>query len=110
MAAGLPVITTPAGDAGVVVQDGITGYVVPFDDIAGMAARVISLAIEPELALRLGAAGRQRVEQLYSFEGLAGRLLSIYRSIAEQQGNRRLRDVLRNQPDYFAKQIEGEGA
>lgn len=103
MAAGLPVVTTPAGHAGVVVQDGITGYVVPFDDIAGMAARVISLATEPELALRLGTAGRQRVEQLYSFEGLADRLLVIYRSIAERHGDRRLRDVLRNQPGYFAK-------
>src|SRR5437879_3989280 len=31
MAAGLPVLTTPAGDAGIVVQDGGAGYVVPFE-------------------------------------------------------------------------------
>jgi glycosyltransferase involved in cell wall biosynthesis len=100
MAAGLPVVTTPAGDAGLIVQDGVTGYVVPFDDIAGMAARVIQLAQDSDLALQLGAAGRYRVEQMYSFEGLARRLLSIYRSIAEQQGDDLLRNVLYDQSGY----------
>ena len=32
MEAGLPVITTPAGEAATIVQDQETGFVVPFDD------------------------------------------------------------------------------
>jgi glycosyltransferase involved in cell wall biosynthesis len=94
MAARLPAITTPAGDAGVVVQDGLTGYVLDFEDIDGMAERMIRLAKSSDLQHKLGEAGRQRVEQLYGFEGLAERLLSTYRSIAERHGNHRLLNVL----------------
>jgi glycosyltransferase involved in cell wall biosynthesis len=94
MAAGLPVITTPAGDASAVTQNGVTGYVTPFDDIDAMAERMVLLARSPELCRSLGEAGRRRVEQLYGFDGLAERLLSTYRAIAQQYGDRRLRAVL----------------
>jgi glycosyltransferase involved in cell wall biosynthesis len=94
MAARLPVITTPAGDAGAVVQDGVTGYVVPFDDVEGMAERIIRLAKSPALCFQLGSAGRQRVEQLYSFDGMAEHLLSIYRSIAERHSYRHVLTIL----------------
>src|SRR5258706_15129835 len=67
MAARLPVITTPAGDAGLVVQEGITGYVLPFDDIDAMAERMVRLAKSPDLRHTLGEAGRRRVEHLLWF-------------------------------------------
>jgi len=86
MTASLPVITTPAGDAGFVVQDGLTGYVVPFDDVEGIADRMVRLAKSRDLCRQLGQAGRQRVEQLYSFEGLTDSLLGTYRTIAKRQG------------------------
>jgi len=90
MAVGLPVITTPAGDAGVVVQDHVTGYVVPFDDGALMAERLVRLARSPQLRCTLGAAGRARVERCYGFDGLAEALLHTYRRIAERQRNGRV--------------------
>jgi len=93
MAARLPVITTPAGDAGLVVQEGITGYVLPFDDIDAMAERMVRLAKSPDLRHTLGEAGRRRVEHLYGFEGLAERLLSTYRAIAEAYNDYRLLNV-----------------
>jgi glycosyltransferase involved in cell wall biosynthesis len=86
MAARRPVVTTPAGDAGVVVQDGTTGYVVPFDDVPAMADRMVRLAESPELRRKLGEAGRRRVEVDYGYDGLAGRLTSIYATIATRQG------------------------
>jgi glycosyltransferase involved in cell wall biosynthesis len=84
MTAGLPVITTPAGDAGVVVQDGVTGYVVPFDDVEHIAERMVQLARSPALRRRFGDAGRRRVEELYSFECFADRIFAIYRSTVGQ--------------------------
>ncbi len=87
MAARLPVVATPAGDAGLVVRDGVTGYVVQFDNLDGMADRMLRLARSPDLRRRLGEAGRRRVEEEYSVESLSARLLSIYRSIAQRQGN-----------------------
>ena len=91
MAARLPVITTPAGDAEMIVQDGITGYVVSFGDIEGMARHMVRLAQSPALCARLGNAGRRRAKQLYGSEGLADRLFSIYQSIAQR---RRYREIL----------------
>jgi len=99
MAAGRPVITTPAGDAASVVADGVTGYVVPFDDIEGMAERIAHLAASPHLRRRLGTSGRRRVEQDYSGDGLAGRLLSIYRQMAHGLGHRQVLNLLRTGPE-----------
>jgi len=87
MAARLPVVTTPAGDSARVVADGVVGYVVPFDDVAGMAQRVGELVERPALRRRLGEAGRQRVEQRYSYAGLGPCLMATYRAIAEGQHN-----------------------
>ncbi len=94
MAARLPVITTPAGDAGEVVKDSITGYVVSFDDIEGMAQRMVRLAKSPSLCQRLGEAGRQRVEQYYDSKDLSGRLLTVYHHVAQQLGNQQVMNIL----------------
>ena len=92
MGARLPVITTPAGEADLVVQHGETGYLVPFDATEEMAACMARLANSPDLRRQLGAAGRHRVELHYSYDNLAGRLLSIYRHIAV---HRHRHDLLR---------------
>jgi glycosyltransferase involved in cell wall biosynthesis len=82
MAAGLPVITTPAGESDAIVQDQVTGYVVPFDDVEALADRMISLARSSDLRKRLGKNGRQRVDQQYNFDTFAGRLVFLYRQIS----------------------------
>lgn len=81
MASRLPVITTPAGDAPVMVHEGLNGYVVPFDDAEAMADRLLRLVHEPTLRHQMGQAGRQRVERLYSYDYLAERLLAIYQTL-----------------------------
>jgi glycosyltransferase involved in cell wall biosynthesis len=81
MAARLPVITTPVGDGAVVVQDGVTGYLVACHDVDGMAERMARVAGSPNLRRQLGEAGRKRAEQEYSFESLAARLLLVYQNL-----------------------------
>ena len=76
---GLPIITTPAGDAGVIVEHGVTGYVVAFDDVKEMAANMVCLAQKPELRRQMGMDARQRVEQHYNYAALGDRLLNLYR-------------------------------
>jgi glycosyltransferase involved in cell wall biosynthesis len=86
MAAGLPVVTTPAGDAALVVQDGVTGFVVSHDDVAQLADRMGLLARDPALAARLGAAGAARVRAAFGPAELAPRLLAVYRSTGARRG------------------------
>ena len=98
MAAGLPVISTPAGDAKRIVHDGATGFLVPFDDPDAIAAKIVCLAGDAELRSTLGSSGRQFVDQQYSAATLTDRLLSIYHAVAERQHNERLRRVLAAYP------------
>jgi len=95
MAASLPIVTTPAGDSGTVVVDGVTGYVVPFDDVAGLAERLVRLTRSPELRRALGRAGRLRVEQEYGVERLPAMLLAAYATFARVQRRGRVSEVLR---------------
>jgi glycosyltransferase involved in cell wall biosynthesis len=94
MAARLPVISTPAGDAKRLVEDGVNGYLVPFGDPDAISERMLALAESRAQRDALGGAGRRHVERFYSADGLAERLLSIYGAVAAQQGNRRLRRAL----------------
>jgi glycosyltransferase involved in cell wall biosynthesis len=86
MSASLPVITTPAGDAGVIVQDQINGCVVQRGDVDSIVKAMLSMAGSPGLRKKMGQKSRQRVEQLYSYQHLRHNLLKIYQEIARQQG------------------------
>ncbi len=66
MACGKPVVSTNQGGPAETIIDGETGYLVPPHDPAALASRVIQLLREPALRTKLGAAGRQRVEQHFS--------------------------------------------
>ena len=67
MAAGLPVITTPAGDSGIVVGHERTGIVVDFDDLNALAEALVRLWRDPDLCRQLGSAGRRKAEAQYSY-------------------------------------------
>jgi glycosyltransferase involved in cell wall biosynthesis len=94
MAARLPALTTPAGDARLIVQHGETGYVVEHEDAQGMADFMVRLAQSPSLRLNFGRAGRKRVEQEYNYESLSDRLRLVFRGFASQRGRSRLVQML----------------
>jgi glycosyltransferase involved in cell wall biosynthesis len=93
MAGRLPVVTTPAGDAGRIVRDGQTGFVVPFDGQA-LDDRLARLAASPELRRQLGEAGREEIVSRYSLQGLGDALLSVYGRIAAETRHARLAQAL----------------
>jgi glycosyltransferase involved in cell wall biosynthesis len=90
MAARLPVITTPAGDAPHLVQHEKSGLVVRFDDTAGMVQAIVDLAKAPERRLAMGQIARRRVESEYEFDTLGNRAIRLFQSMAEKQRNRPL--------------------
>ncbi|HWX21811.1 MAG TPA: glycosyltransferase family 4 protein [Candidatus Binatia bacterium] len=84
MAARLPVVSVPAGDAGLIVREGETGYMVDADDTRSMSAYMVRLAQSPVTRETFGAAGRKRVEEDYGYELLADRLVAILGGFARQ--------------------------
>jgi glycosyltransferase involved in cell wall biosynthesis len=82
MAASLPVITTPAGDAGLLDEDGRTGHVVPGGDPGRLAEHLLALAGDPAARDSMGRLARARLETGYGDAALAGMLRAAYRSAA----------------------------
>jgi glycosyltransferase involved in cell wall biosynthesis len=89
MAAGLPVVNTriPSGVPGVSL-DGVTGITVPPGDPESLAAAINALLDDPERATELGEAGRRRVVERYSLEGMTERTLALYRRVLAGEGPR----------------------
>jgi glycosyltransferase involved in cell wall biosynthesis len=75
MAAGLPVVTTP--EAGSLVEDGKTGYLVPSRNVESLAERLAYLHARPDMRRELGGAARNAVLP-YSWERYQRTLLDVY--------------------------------
>jgi spore coat protein SA len=84
MAAGLPVVATAVGGIPEIVVDGVTGLLVPPDDSAALAAAIGRLLEDPRLASRLGAAGRTRAVERYSWDVVAAETLAHYQRLLDR--------------------------
>lgn len=71
MLAGLPVVATDVGSVAEVVDDGLTGLLVPVDDVEALRAALVRLLTDVPLAKRMGAAGRARVLERFTPERMA---------------------------------------
>ena len=78
MAAGRPVVAFDSGDVRRLVDDGVSGYVVPVGAVDQLDARLRLLLDDEAGRRRMGEAGRQKVATLSSTE-LADRMLDAYR-------------------------------
>ena len=79
LAAGRPCIATAVGGVPDVVENGVTGLLVPPNDVAVFAAAIKRLAADPTARHRMGAAGRTKVTAAYSIERLVRDLDAMYR-------------------------------
>ena len=80
MALGRPVVATAIGGNAELVEDGVSGVIVPPRDVATLGAAIARILRDADLALRLGAGGRERVRSEYSPEMRALRLAPVYRA------------------------------
>jgi starch synthase len=78
MASGLPVVTTRVGGMPEVVEHGVTGLLVPPDEPDALAGAIMELLADPGRARQLGAAGRRRAEERFSWDGVTARLRGLY--------------------------------
>src|SRR6185369_14400207 len=85
MAARLPVVTTPAGDAEYTVKHDHTGFLVPYGDAVQMASRLVELAHSPARRKQMGEAGRAMAVSRFALSGLAESLTKIYRIVARRR-------------------------
>ncbi len=82
-ACAVPVVVSDAGGLPEVVVHGVTGLIVPRDDVTALAAALGQLAASASLRERLGLAGRQRVLQHYEWSRCVDRMLACYRDVID---------------------------
>lgn len=85
-AAGLPIVTTEVSGSDDAVVEGENGFVVPIGDAAAFAARVETVAGDPERARRMGAHGRERMRALAERYGDPRVQVEIWRRVQAPAG------------------------
>jgi glycogen(starch) synthase len=81
MQVGRPVVASAVGGLPEVVEDGVTGHLVPPEDPGALADAVAGLLEDPERAERLGAAGRARAESDFGFDRYVDEHLALYEEL-----------------------------
>jgi glycosyltransferase involved in cell wall biosynthesis len=86
MASGLPCITTELGTGtSWIVQDGVTGLVVPPKDPSALTAAINQLAHNKPLCQQFGQAGLARVRAEFSQEVMCQRVMQVYEEVLNQK-------------------------
>ena len=81
MRAGLPVVASDVGGVKESVVDGTTGFVIPRGDAVRLRECLRQFITNAELRVCMGAAGRARYEEMFTFDRLVERTTKVYESV-----------------------------
>ena len=84
MACGKPVVASEAGGIPEVVENGLTGWLVPPRDHAAMANAIVGLLNDAALRRQMGEAGRLSARERFSVERMVLDTLRVYQRVALQ--------------------------
>ena len=78
-AAARPVIGSDLGPAREIIEDGVTGLLVPSENPDRLAEAIVYLLADKQRAMAMGRAGRERAKKYFSEEQYAASMLDVFR-------------------------------
>ncbi|MHC4473357.1 MAG: glycosyltransferase [Planctomycetota bacterium] len=85
MAAGLPIVATAVGDVPLMLEDGVSGLLVPPEDPGALSGALARLLSDPGLARALGEAARRRARERYTVEAMVTATEASLRRAVEER-------------------------
>jgi glycosyltransferase involved in cell wall biosynthesis len=82
----LPVVSTFEGAIPDVVEDGVTGFLVPQKDPVALAGKLEILIRNPKMRITMGEAGRAKYEREFTLERFERRMVEILGEVGGEQG------------------------
>jgi glycosyltransferase involved in cell wall biosynthesis len=89
MACGVPSVVTRVGGNPEAIQEGENGFMVPIEDDAAAAERLLFLLRNPERAHEIGQNGRTAAQTRFSAETMINNLISLYRDLLAKRDTKR---------------------
>jgi glycosyltransferase involved in cell wall biosynthesis len=86
MAAGRPVVATRYASLPEVVDDGVTGALVPPKSVDAMRVALVALANDPTLGARQGDAGARRAREVFGLGRMAAETRAVYDEALRRRG------------------------
>ena len=87
MAAGLPTVASRVGGNSELIEDGVTGLLVPAEDSAALSDALLALLRDPALARRMAQSGQQFTIRNFSFERLVREVDELYSELLRGGGS-----------------------
>jgi glycosyltransferase involved in cell wall biosynthesis len=87
-AAGVPVVGTAVGGTPEVIEDGVSGYLVPPGDAAALAGRLGELLRSDDRRGAMGQRGRQRVREQFTFEAQSAQYRRLFEALVRRKRTR----------------------
>ena len=86
MALGKPAIATDGGGTNELVVDGEVGFLVKQKSVEDLASKIAYLLNNEEVAINMGAKGRERIKQEFNLENMTRSFVNLYRSLLMNKG------------------------
>jgi L-malate glycosyltransferase len=89
MACGVPSVVTRVGGNPEAITDGENGFLVPVEDDAAAAERLLMLLRDPKRRALIGESGRKSVQTRFSADVMIQSLIGVYRDLLAERDNKR---------------------
>lgn len=86
MMAGLPVVATRVGGIPELVEDGVTGFLVPPKDPEALAVALQKLIDNPKMRQQMGGAGQKKAMQEFTLDRMLRETVRVYEEVLRDRG------------------------